>query len=110
MTQKYDPDWNVDQWSKAIHDWARRKGFYTPNGTFHKSGSHAAQIMLIVTELAEAVEEDRNRDFSAFREELVDALIRLLDMMAFLKMDIGILLRQIMLENEERPEMHGKLY
>ncbi len=110
MAQEYDPDWNVDQWSKAIHNWAREKGFYTPNGTFHVSGSHAAQIMLIVTELAEAVEEDRKGNPREFREELVDALIRLLDMMGFLKMDIGILLRQVMSANELRATKHGKKY
>ena len=110
MTQIYDPNWNVDQWSRAIHDWAKRKGFYGTNGEAHISGNHAAQVMLIVTELAEAVQEDRNGDSLSFREELIDALIRLLDMMGYLRMDIGILLKQIMVHNEGRPQLHGKRY
>ncbi len=110
MTQIYDPDWDVDQWSRAIHDWAKRKGFYGKNGEAHISGNHAAQVMLIVTELAEAVEEDRKGNSRNFREELVDALIRLLDIMGHLEMDIGLLLEQIMLQNEKRPQLHGKRY
>ncbi len=110
MIQTYDPDWNVNQWSRAIHDWAQRKGFYGRNGNAHISGNYAAQVMLIVTELAEAVEEDRKGNSIEFREELVDALIRLLDMMGYLNMDIGILLERIMLQNEKRPQLHGKRY
>lgn len=104
---------NVSQLARYIHEWAHRKGFY---GGYceppcdHASGSFASAVMLVVTELAEAVEADRRGEDDHVPEELADAVIRLLDLSASLGIDIGKEIENKMLINELRPNKHGKKY
>ena len=71
--------------------------------------------MLIVTELAEAMEAYRDGDaesekipgFSKLEEELADAIIRILDFAGGETLDIENALRAKMIYNEGRPYRHG---
>ncbi len=57
---------HISEAVSGIHSWAHGKGFYseacdTQRRCDHVSGSRAAQLMLVVSELGEAVEADRAR-------------------------------------------------
>ena len=72
-------------------------------------------LMLIVTELAEAMEAFREGNgesekipgFSKLEEELADAIIRILDFAGGEELDIEGALRAKMVYNEGRPYRHG---
>lgn len=116
-----------------IHANARAKGFY--DGPFNT----AEKLMLVVSELSEALEHDRIHGGAApidpavmelvknspaemfpdmfkthikdtFSDEMADAIIRILDLCAARKIQIE---RHIILKmryNATRPHKHGKLY
>jgi len=97
-----------------IVDWRKRKGFDTGWKNVPE------KLMLVVTELSEAMEAYRHwlvdqhneelgpKRVANFREELADAMIRLLDLTHSLGIDIGNEIRAKMEVNEARPERHGK--
>ena len=126
------PPWsnNIGKIATIVHDLAKAKGFYD------KETSLGEKLMLIVSELGEAIEADRKKrsaDLQAYREavvnqgvprqtaferhvkdsladELADAVIRLLDLCAHLGIDIA---EHVMLKTEYnagRPRLHGKKY
>ena len=65
--------------------------------------------MLIVTELAEAMEAHRHQDDDNFREELADTFIRLFDLCAGLGIDIQAEIIKKSEKNKLRPYKHGKI-
>ena len=65
--------------------------------------------MLIVTELAEAMEAHRHQDDANFKEELADTFIRLLDLCGGLSIDIEEEIYKKSLHNKNRPYKHGKI-
>jgi NTP pyrophosphatase (non-canonical NTP hydrolase) len=123
---------DINELSKIIHSKAKEKGFY--DGEFNLS----EKLMLIVSELGEAQESDRKnrkanleyflerqkelvadegkvRAFESsvkdtLEDELADALIRILDLCGYLKIDIGNHVEIKMWYNSTRPEKHGKKY
>lgn len=98
---------------KKIHAWAHSKKFYPEQCSppcKHISGCRAAAIMLVVTELGEAVEADRKSDYVNFNEEIADAVIRLFDLCAAEGIDLERELVKKMNVNADRPEKHGKKY
>ena len=106
---------SMTDWSKEIHAWAHSKKFYPlecelPCAAKHMTGSRPALIMLVVTELAEAVEADRKGDEENFAEEIADAVIRLLDLCGAEGIDIEAEVRKKMAINHGRPMRHGKAY
>lgn len=64
--------------------------------------------MLIVTEVAEAMEAYRVGDKANFTEELADIIIRTLDLSGGLGIDIQLAVYNKMLANFDRPFKHGK--
>jgi len=66
-------------------------------------------LMLVVTELAEAMEAHRKQDDENFREELADTFIRLFDLCGGLKIDIEQEIEKKSLKNKTRPYKHGKI-
>ena len=116
-----------------IHQNAVDKGFWDTN---HNIGE---KLMLVVTELAEALEADRGRgntlnreEFEAiiaaqpteenfksafetyvkdtFEDEIADTIIRLLDLCGFKGIDIQWHIEQKMMYNSTRQKLHGKKY
>lgn len=99
--------------AKDIHERNRDKGFWDDYRPLTET------TMLIVTELSEAVEEDRagnpghyvvNGKPEGTDVELVDALIRLLDLLGSRGTAIDRILEEKLAYNETRPAKHGKRY
>ena len=116
-----------------VHHQSSMRGFYEEK---HEFGTN---LMLITSELAEALEADRLGDhasienfekcikrshiedrewesaFNAFmkdtvEDELADTIIRLLDLIGYLGIDIDKHIYYKMVYNSERPRKNGKLY
>lgn len=109
-------DWmdGVRMLQEIIHEWSKGKGWWDvarENGTL---------LMLVNTELAEAMEEVRfgypvkevryvtaDRKPEGFGIELADALIRILDTAAGLGIDLAEMIRIKHNYNLTRPKRHG---
>lgn len=122
---------NLNQLAKEAHENAKNKGFYD------KPLETGTLLMLIVSELGEAMEADRKgykpnknqfekqlkargkNNFKSvfeiwikdcFEDELADAMIRILDLCAFKGVDIQWHVEQKMEYNKTRDKLHGKKY
>ena len=96
-------DYTLTEMSKLCHDIAVSKGFWD------KERNMGEVLMLIVTELAEAMEAHRKQDQENFREELADTFIRLFDLCGGFNIDIQAEINKKSEKNKERPYMHGKV-
>ncbi len=67
-------------------------------------------LMLIVSELGEAIEAWRHGDEEEFAEELADVMIRLGDFAGFALVDLEKAVADKMAKNESRPYKHGKAF
>ena len=98
----------------AIYDNARNHGFWDGDRNFGE------MLMLVTSELAEALEEHREGRPNVYTGvkakpegvavELADALIRILDTMHSLGVDIDAVVADKMAYNATRPFKHGKAY
>ena len=120
---------NLNEISKQFHERAKQKGFWDDKREI------GTLLMLVVSELAEALEADRknmhsdfdtfdkmnrnevqfNQAFYAnikdsFEDEIADTFIRLFDLVGFLGIDIDRQIELKMKYNESRPHKHGKAY
>ena len=89
--------------AELCHETAREKGFWD------KKRNIGEALMLIVTELAEAMEAHRVCDQENFKEELADTFIRLLDLCGGLGIDIQHEIDKKAKKNKARPYKHGKI-
>ena len=94
---------SLNELAQLCHSIAVEKGFW------EKERNIGEALMLIVTELAEAMEAHRVQDHDNFREEIADAFIRLLDLCGGLKLDIEEEIIKKSLKNKNRPYKHGKI-
>lgn len=70
----------------------------------------ATRLMLIVSEVSEALEVLRNEKKDSFKEELADAAIRLGDLCGGLGIDLEDEIIKKMMINSKRPYKHGKAF
>ena len=96
-------DYTLNEMSKLCHSVAVSKGFW------EKERNTGEALMLIVTELAEAMEAHRKQDQENFKEELADAFIRLFDLCGGMNIDIQEEINKKSEKNKSRPYMHGKI-
>ncbi len=96
-------DLSLQQWCELCHGIAREKGFW------EKDRNVGEALMLVVTELAEAMEGYRHQDKDNFREELADTFIRLFDLCGGLGIDIQAEIEKKCEKNKARPYKHGKI-
>jgi NTP pyrophosphatase (non-canonical NTP hydrolase) len=94
---------SLNELARLCHGIAVEKGFWDEKRNIGEA------LMLIVTELAEAMEAHRRQDDANFKEELADTFIRLLDLCGGLKIDIEDEIYQKSLRNKARPYKHGKI-
>lgn len=98
--EKYDC--NLNKLAEEIAEWRRKIGFET------SWENMSEKLMLVVTELSEAMEAYRDDDKTQFNEEIADVFIRLLDITGTLKLNIETAIKMKMLKNEKRPYKHGR--
>ena len=94
---------SLNELAQLCHRIAVEKGFWDQQRNIGEA------LMLIVTEIAEAMEAHRRQDEANFKEEIADAFIRLLDLCGGLKIDIEEEIYQKSLRNKKRPYKHGKI-
>ena len=94
---------SLNELAQLCHSIAVEKGFWEEERNIGEA------LMLVVTELAEAMEGYRHQDDANFKEELADAFIRLLDLCGGLNIDIEEEIYQKSLVNKKRPHKHGKI-
>ena len=85
------------------HAIAKSKGFWDEERNIGEA------LMLVVTEIAEAMEGYRHQDEDNFREEIADAFIRLFDFCGGMKIDIADDIEKKSNINKKRPYKHGKV-
>lgn len=89
---------------KDVHAVAREHGFWDRDRNFGEA------LMLVVSELGEAIEAKRHGNEAHVAEELADAVIRIFD----LAEGFGYYLEQAMTRKHEvnkmRPYLHGKRF
>lgn len=94
---------SLKEWCELCHGIAKEKGFW------EKERNIGEALMLVVTELAEAMEGYRHQDKDNFREELADTFIRLFDLCGGLGIDIQAEIVKKCEKNKLRPYKHGKI-
>ena len=99
-------DLDLNEFIHKAHGNAVNKGFWDKDIDF------SSRVMLVVTELAEAVEADRHGDTEGVQEEIADVFIRLADLCGGDERltDIVKHIREKMEVNKKRPRLHGKEY
>lgn len=93
----------LDEWASLCHSIAVEKGFWDEKRNLGEA------LMLIVTELAEAMESYRVQDDANFKEEIADTFIRLFDLCGGLEIDIAQEIIKKTEKNKNRPYKHGKI-
>lgn len=88
---------------------AEQKGFHKALRT-QPLTAVAVGCALIMTELGEAIEADREGNSMGLAEELADVIIRTCDLAWFLGIDLQDEVVCKMAANRARPNLHGKRY
>jgi NTP pyrophosphatase (non-canonical NTP hydrolase) len=92
----------LNQLAKEIVRWRKKKGFITGWSNMPE------KLMLVVTELSEAMEAYRHGNIENFSEEVGDSIIRILDICGSCDIDIEHEIKKKMETNKTRPRLHGK--
>lgn len=104
---------------EKAHENARKHGFWEDWDRRCSSGlalqddynnAIATRLMLIVSELGEALEGLRYSDMANFKEELADVAIRLADLCGGLGIDLESEVEKKMKKNRKRGYKHGKAF
>lgn len=74
----------------------------------HREMANTTKLMLMVSELSEALEGQRNEDHDNYGEELADVMIRAMENAEANGIPIGDIILRKMAVNEERPHKHGR--
>ncbi|MBF0388110.1 MAG: nucleotide pyrophosphohydrolase [Candidatus Omnitrophica bacterium] len=98
-----NPKLSVQEMCELCHSIAKSKGFWDQERNVGEA------LMLVVTELAEAMEAHRKQDAANFKEELADTLIRLFDLCGGMGIDIEAEIIKKCEKNKARPYKHGKI-
>lgn len=75
-----------------------------------KCNAIATRLMLIVSEVSEALEGIRKDDRENFKEELADIVIRVADLAGGLDIDLDEEIKKKMKKNRNRTYKHGKAF
>jgi NTP pyrophosphatase (non-canonical NTP hydrolase) len=107
-------DYGLDVLSALLHETAIEKGFWGQPKNFDVFGNKLALVHSEVTEVLEAIR--KNKGSEEIVEEMVDILIRTLDLYAsmrnggFVEHSIDEVLFKKMEKNKARPKLHGNLF
>ena len=107
-------DYGLDVLAAILHEIAIEKGFWDNPKNFDVFGNKLALIHSEVTEVLEAIR--KNKGSEEIVEEMVDILIRTLDLYAsmrnggFVEHSLDEILFNKMEKNKARPKLHGNLF
>jgi NTP pyrophosphatase (non-canonical NTP hydrolase) len=107
-------DYGLDVLAAILHETAIEKGFWDNPKNFDVLGNKLALIHSEVTEVLEAIR--KNKGSEEIVEEMVDILIRTLDLYAsmrnggFVEHSLDEILFNKMEKNKARPKLHGNLF
>lgn len=107
-------DYGLDVLSAILHETAIEKGFWNNSKNFDVFGNKLALVHSEVTEVLEAIR--KNKGSEEIVEEMVDILIRTLDLYAsmrnagFISHSLDEILFKKMEINKARPALHGNLF
>jgi NTP pyrophosphatase (non-canonical NTP hydrolase) len=93
----------IKELTNLCHKIAKEKGFWDQERNLGE------MLMLVVTEIGEAMEAYRIQDKENFNEEIADTFIRLFDLCGGLKINIETEIKRKMTKNKARPYKHGKI-
>lgn len=109
----------VKELSERAHKNAMIKGFHDDyydlvlqlsSPVVFRQAYISQHLMLLVSEVGEAVEALRHKDGDNFKEELADIAIRLGDICGLCDIDLEAEIEKKMKVNESRPRKHGKAF
>lgn len=103
MTQSAVDTKTIQELTDLCHKVAVEKGFWDEERNIGEA------LMLVVTELAEAMESYRVEDQENFKEEIADTFIRLFDLCGGLNIDIAGEIAKKTEKNKKRSYKHGKI-
>lgn len=92
---------SIQEWCDQITAWREQKGFITTRENMLEN------LMLVVTECAEAAEDVRHARWDHFPEEIADTCIRLFNIAGTLGFDLEDAIARKMAVNQMRPFRHG---
>lgn len=107
-------DYGLDVLSALLHETAIEKGFWDSPKSFDVFGNKLALVHSEVTEVLEAMR--KNKGSEEIVEEMVDILIRTLDLYAsmrnggFVEHSLDEVLFKKMEKNKARARLHGNLF
>ena len=107
-------DYGLDVLAALLHETAIEKGFWDKPKNFDVFGNKLALVHSEVTEVLEAMR--KNKGSEEIVEEMVDILIRTLDLYAsmrnggFVEHSLDEVLFNKMKKNKVRPKLHGNLF
>lgn len=117
--QRSDDGWSIKRWQEKVHDLAVSKGWHERSLLDGDPKTQAervvAQLALIVTEVAEAIEclRDGTHDdvgkagISKLQEEIADIVIRSMDLASAIGFDLQSAIKAKHKFNERRELRHG---
>jgi len=96
-------------WIRECHEASRAKGFWD------RERNVGEALMLVVSELGEAIEAHRRGHFGigrkdTFEDEIADSVIRLFDLSGGLGIDLEKQIKWKIAFNKKREIRHGKSY
>jgi NTP pyrophosphatase (non-canonical NTP hydrolase) len=112
--QELVTDYGLDVLAALLHETAIEKGFWNSPKNFDVFGNKLALVHSEVTEVLEAIR--KNKGSEQIVEEMVDILIRTLDLYAsmrnagFVEHSLDEILFNKMEKNKVRPKLHGNLF
>ena len=108
----------IDELIKQSHETAVNSGFYDRDVDINDPDKNASRLMLMVSELSEALEDIRNGKWETWYDdngkphglpiELADLAIRLGDYCGWRGLDLEYAIEIKAAYNKQRPYMHGK--
>ena len=107
-------EYGLDALSAILHETAIEKGFWDGEYSHDKIGNKLALVHSEITEVLEAIRKSKGSENIV--EEMVDVIIRLLDIYAAMRNEEQVLhsldeiLEKKMKINKERQRLHGNLF